>query len=256
MRMRLYRFLLSCYRDADWRADEPSTTTDDTLADVARGDTTTLLDVRLDGKPAKTPGKMQAVLKSVSAAQDHPAKAGPISQGSASEAWVVALPAREEKLERADCQELLRQHGIASKWTLQGEIKVREFDLDRTLQLIRSFREVLSVNPPESPGMPKGKGEAVSPWPVGVAAIFIAPIGAVLAVLVTECTLAGARMSLLTGNEAASLLAVGYFVSLEVSILWIFSREVRRKIVERKARKLVENRNQKELHLSERLAND
>ena len=77
MRVRLYRYLLSCYPQGDWRADAPSIAVDETLADVLHGDTTTILDCPLDGKPAKTSGKMLAVLKSVSAAQDHPATSGP-----------------------------------------------------------------------------------------------------------------------------------------------------------------------------------
>ena len=241
MRLRLYRFLLSCYQDANWRADEPSAITEETLADVARGDTTTLLDVRLDGKPAKSSGKMQAVLKSVSAAQDHPAEAGPISQDSAAVEWVVAVAARDKKLEKADCQELLRQHGIVSKWTLEGEIRVREFDLARAAQLMRSYREVLTIKPPESIVRPREKGETISPWPICFAAIVISPICAVLGVLMTQGALAVANMPLLTGNEVGALLAIGYFASLEVSILWMFSREVRRRSAKRREEMRLEN---------------
>ncbi|MFN0017784.1 MAG: hypothetical protein ACKVP0_05960 [Pirellulaceae bacterium] len=234
MRLRLYRFLLSCYQDADWRADEPSMSTGETLADVARGDTTTLLDVRLEGKPAKTTGKMQAVLKSVSAAQDHPAEAGPLLGGIGVEESVAVVEAHEE-LDKAACQELLRQFGIASTWTTAGEIKVRLFDQVRALQLIRSHRESLINIPPPPIFRPKPPAAHISPGPVYFAALVVAPIGAVVGVLMIECALAEARMSLLTGNEVASLLAIGYFVSLQFSILWIFSRDVRRRIEKRRA---------------------
>lgn len=234
MRLRLYRFLLSCYGDTAWRADEPSEFGDETLADVQRGDTTTLLDVQLDGKPAKTSGKIQAVLKSVSAAQDHPAEAGPLMGGIAAEEWVVAVSMREKQLDRANCQELLRQHGIASTWNLQGELEVRRFDLDRTVQLIRSYWDALKVTPPAPMVRPRARGESVPPWPVCFAAIVIAPIGAVVGVLMTQSAFAMANMSLLTGSEVGSLLAISYFVSLDVSIVWIFFREARKRNAKRR----------------------
>lgn len=242
MRLRLYRFLLSCYGDTAWRADEPSEFGDETLADVHRGDTTTLLDCPLQGKPAKTSGKMLAVLKSVSAAQDHPAEAGPLLDGKAAEEWVVAVSMREKKLDRANCQELLRQHGIASTWTLQGELKVRKFDLHRTEQLIRSYWDDLLVKPLPPIVRPRGRGESVPPWPVYFAAIVIAPIGAIVCVLMTQGALAVANMSLLTGSEVGSLLAISYFVSLDVSIVWIFFREARKRIKDGRARNLVEKK--------------
>lgn len=147
MRVRLYRFLISCYQDTDWRADEPSTMTDETSADATCGDTTTLLDVRLEGKPAKTLGKLQAVLKSVSAAQEHPAPAGPLLSGIAADDWVLAVSA-SDKLRMGRCQALLRQYGIASTWTLPGELNVRLCDLERVTQIIQKYRDSLRIKAP------------------------------------------------------------------------------------------------------------
>ncbi|MCE9524755.1 MAG: hypothetical protein K8R36_01725 [Planctomycetales bacterium] len=142
MRLRLYRFLLSCYGDTAWRADEPSEIGDETLADVAHGDTTMLLDVRLDGKPAKTSGKMQAVLKSVSAAQDHPA-AGPLIGGISKDEWVVAVSVRD-KLNMDTCCRLLQRLGILAVNTGR-EIKVRHCDLEQATELIRKAQPALKI---------------------------------------------------------------------------------------------------------------
>ena len=143
MRVRLYRFLLSCYRQGDWRADEPSVAADETLADVPRGDTTTILDCPLDGKPAKHAGKMQAVLKSVSAAQDHPAESGPLLGGIAADEWVVAVSVRD-KLKMDTCGRLLERFGISAVNTGR-EIKVRHCDLEQAIELVRKAHQALKI---------------------------------------------------------------------------------------------------------------
>lgn len=233
MRLRLYRFLISCYQDADWRADEPAVMNDDTVADVAHGNTTTLLDVCLDGKPAKTVGKMQAVLKSVSAAQDHPAVAGPLLGGIAADEWVVAVSARD-KLKMAGCQELLLQHGIVSTWTMLGEIKVRLFDLQRATGLIRTYRDSLKVEPPMPTLYSRPPVGIVSPWPICITAIVIAPIGAIAGLLFTQCALVMMRMQILDGANIGWWLAICYFVSLEICVFRMLSRELRRRNDERR----------------------
>ena len=61
MRVRLYRFLLRCYGKANWRTSPAPRTRDEVVFDRP--------EVRfLHGKPAKTPGKIQAVLKTVAGA--------------------------------------------------------------------------------------------------------------------------------------------------------------------------------------------
>ena len=144
MRVRLYRFLLSCYRQGDWRADKRSISAEDTLADVPHGDTTTVLDCPLDGKPAKHAGKMQAVLKSVSAAQDHPAEAGPLLGGIAADEWVVAVSVRD-KLNMDTCGRLLQRFGISAVNTGR-EIKVRLCDLEQATELVKKAHQALKCN--------------------------------------------------------------------------------------------------------------
>jgi hypothetical protein len=247
MRLRLYRFLLSCYQDADWRADEPSTTADETLADVACGDTTTLLDVRLDGKPAKSSGKMQAVLKSVSAAQDHPAKSGPLLGGIAADEWVVVVSVRD-KLKMAGCQELLEQFGISTKWKDNREINVRLFDLDRAIQIIRENRASL-IERPLRISLPyavvsgrMARGETPG-WAVRAAFVgfLLAPLYALTGLLFIQCGMAMRNLPLLDSQEAFTWLLICYFIGIHVALLTMYVMDWRRFNEERKeARRLAE----------------
>lgn len=233
MRVRLYRFLLACYPQGDWRADEPSISADETLADVSHGDTTTILDCPLDGKPAKTSGKMQAVLKSVSAAQDYPAESGPLLGGIAADEWVVAVSVRD-KLNMAVCLDLLRRFGIASTWTLREEISVRLFDLERATQLIRTHRKGLEARP---------RPLVFPDWLVQLLfpIVFLAPVYAICVLLIYQSTLAFLQMPLLEGPQVGSLFAICYFVGIELSVLTILMRAVRRRHEKREmARKMAE----------------
>jgi len=246
MRVRLYRFLLSCYRQGDWRADKPSNCVDDTLADVPHGETTTVLDCPLDGKPAKHAGKMQAVLKSVSAAQDHPPEAGPLLGGIAADEWVVAVSVRD-KLKMAGCQELLRQYGIASKWTLLGEIKVRLFDLERATQIIRKFRDSLRIRAARAlPWMPAILHPAsipVTDWPVRLAILifFLAPIYAIFGLVLTQCVFAVSYTRLLQGPDVLYCFLIWYFAVFQINILVAVLHDIHRRRNERQeARQMAE----------------
>lgn len=242
MRVRLYRFLLSCYRQGDWRADEASTTAEDTFADVPHGDTTTLLDVTLDGKPAKNAGKMLAVLKSVSAAQDHPPVAGPLIHGIADDDWIVAASARD-KLKLPGCVELLRHFGIASKLT-QGELQVRHFDLDRAVRLIRSHRDGLKLE--SKPGRPwiSPRMAPAAEWPVRLAVLllFLAPIYTMSLMLALQCLLASTGQPIFAGSQLPAMFGVCYFLGIELAILRMCIQNVfRRQREHSEVRKLLAN---------------
>jgi hypothetical protein len=241
MRVRLYRFLLSCYRQGDWRADEASTKGDETFADVPHGDTTTLLDVTLDGKPAKNPGKMLAVLKSVSAAQDHPPLAGPLIHGIAEDEWIVAASARD-KLKLPGCVELLRHFGIASTCT-KSELKVRHFDLDRAVRLIRSNRDGLKLETkPDRPWISPRMAPAAE-WPVRLAVLmlFLAPIYAICFMLAIQCLLASGGQPIFDGSQLPAMLAVCYLWGIGFGVLQIWlQHSFHRQCELREARKLAE----------------
>ncbi|MDX1948601.1 MAG: hypothetical protein SFU86_24655 [Pirellulaceae bacterium] len=87
VRTRLYRFLLTCYGEGNWTASSPPAPTDDApRTAVASESPETAL---LHGKPAKTAGKIQAVLKAVSQANDHPLPSGPHVTGLDPESWFL-----------------------------------------------------------------------------------------------------------------------------------------------------------------------
>jgi hypothetical protein len=242
MRVRLYRFLLACYRQGDWRADERSISADEALVDVPHGETTTILDCSLDGKPAKHSGKMQAVLKSVSAAQDHPAQAGPLLDGIAADEWIVAVSVRD-KLRMASCQYLLSNFGIASKWTMQGEIKVRLFDLNRATEIIRTYRDSLKVK--RSRAAP-GPLSLVESAPDGAARVvlmmfLLAPVYSLAGVMFMQCFLASFKQPLMAGPDVILWLTIWYFASLQLLLLATVLRGVfRRRRDREEARRLAE----------------
>ena len=95
MRIRLFRFLLSCYAKEAWRTSPYAHRVKSKTDDVAAADSV-VFDAPeaalLHGKPAKGAGKIQAVLKSVAGAQDHPPAMGPLTNGIPQDCWVtVAL---------------------------------------------------------------------------------------------------------------------------------------------------------------------
>lgn len=240
MRVRLYRFLLSCYRQEDWRADEASSTADETFADVPHGDTTTLLDVTLNGKPAKNGGQMRAVLKAVSAAQDHPPTAGPLIHGIGEDDWIVAVSARD-KLKMHGCAELLRRFGIATTLTL-SDLKVRHFDLDRAVELIRSHRDGLKLE--TKPGRPwiSPRMAPAAEWPVRLAVLllFLAPIYTISLMLGIQCLLASTGAPIFEGPQLPALFGVCYFFGIELAILQMWIQNIfRRQRERREVRKLL-----------------
>lgn len=259
MRVRLYRFLLSCYRQGDWRADKRSISAEDTLADVPHGDTTTVLDCPLDGKPAKHAGKMQAVLKSVSAAQDHPAESGPLLGGIAADEWVVAVSVRD-KLKMAGCQELLQQYGIASKWTLIGEIKVRLFDLERATQIIRKFRDSLKIKP-QPVCLPYAviagrTTQGTPPWAVRFffVCIFLAPLYAIFGLLLIQCSMAMFHKPLLDAEGVSCGLAICYFAGMQFGLLTMLVMDRRQRNEERQVARNLAEREKEERRFARYLA--
>jgi hypothetical protein len=251
LRARLYRFLLSCYPQGDWRADATPIPTDETRDDVARGDTTTLLDCPLVGKPAKHAGEIQSVLKTVSAAQDHPAQSGPLLGGIATDEWVVAVSVRD-RLKMAGCDELLRQSGIVVKWTLLGEIRVRHFDLERATKIIRYHREALRIKAVRPmPWLPVILHPASIPltnWSIrlGILIFFIAPLGAILGLFGTQLVVAipSPDPRLLFGPEVTLCLAIWYFAIVLLSLLNMLLKDLARRSEERReARSLIEEGN-------------
>jgi hypothetical protein len=105
MRVRLYRFLLRCYGKANWRTSPAPRTRDEAVFDQPEARF-------LHGKPAKTPGKIQAVLKSVADAH------GPIESGrytrEAAHSF-VPIAAESPQIDTLRVFAALRREGIEAR---------------------------------------------------------------------------------------------------------------------------------------------
>lgn len=116
-RVRLYRFLLSCYGSGQWRTglhdDQPQPLV---VEDAAEFSSAT-------GKPPKAVGKIQAVLKSVQNAQDHPPQSGPWTDGI-DPATFMAVTDNEARINVVRCREFLCQHGLSARILGRGRQRV------------------------------------------------------------------------------------------------------------------------------------
>jgi hypothetical protein len=82
MKVRLYRFLLACYAKSPWTTTPRSPDQSESVVfDQPEAQF-------LHGKPAKSAGKIQAVLKSVASAQSPP-KPGPIAVGAGEHSYIL-----------------------------------------------------------------------------------------------------------------------------------------------------------------------
>ena len=143
LQIRLYRFLLSLYGDAEWTTTPPRRAVPKSAADEATAavifDSSAALP--LAGKPPKSLGQIQAVLKSVANAQTQAPPAGPLKGGLPPESWVtVALAATKhwhrinhlaESLQRRGVETRLRHHG--SRYVLE----VHASDFEKAVQIAR-----------------------------------------------------------------------------------------------------------------------
>ena len=113
LQIRLYRFLLSLYGHADWATNPPpsrkrTNAPTNSAYDSVVFDSPDALPLR--GKPAKSAGKIQAVLKAVATAREGPQAAGPL----VAENWVLVARARRHGVARR-CAEFFRARGICAR---------------------------------------------------------------------------------------------------------------------------------------------
>jgi hypothetical protein len=147
-RVRLYRFLLRCYGSGQWRSavnDEVDPLDVEPAAPpVAVQDEPT----RWHGKPAKTAGKIQAVLKSVHNAQDREPQRGPLLAGGIDGSAYVTVTSSGAKVDARKCKEFLRCHGIEARAIIRGRERIVEVpyaDLQTASALVDANREHLRL---------------------------------------------------------------------------------------------------------------
>ena len=138
-RIRLYRFLLRCYGSGQWRSavEEGRQTAAVTVSDELGP---------WQGKPAKTAGKIQAVLKSVHSAQDREPQRGPFLAGGIDGSAYVTVTSSGAKIDARKCKEFLQGHGIEARAIFRGRQRIVEVpyaDLQRASVLVDANREQL-----------------------------------------------------------------------------------------------------------------
>ena len=131
------------------------------------------------------------------------------------------------------CQDLLRQSGIASTWTLQDEITVRLFDLERARQIIRVYRNSLHDDL-------NGISQAVyirhpasipaTNWPgrLGATVVILAPAFAICGLFLLQYVFFVSQLPLLEGPSVAVWFAICYFGTIAVSAMLMHQQDVRR----------------------------
>jgi hypothetical protein len=119
-RVRLYRFLLSLYGDGRWNADSGDHANAVAGSDSSSAVVMNAADVLpFCGKPAKTAGKIQAVLKAVANANDAPPPAGPLVGGLQADNWVVVSIALHGGAGQQHAA-WLKKHGLTARVVFKG----------------------------------------------------------------------------------------------------------------------------------------
>lgn len=141
MRVRLYSFLLTCYGEGQWRADDARP------ANAPAALETELRDEPTQAKPARSAGEIRTVLKTLANAQDDPHAPGPLAVGLDWDSWiVVATSGSGLSIER--CQYMLHAAGIQSQIDFRGRSKVLEVPAafrQQAFALLERNKRALSV---------------------------------------------------------------------------------------------------------------
>jgi hypothetical protein len=142
LQIRLYRFLLSLYSNSDWTTTPPRKAvrkSDGECADdsVVFASPTVL---PLSGKPPKTIGQIQSVLKTVTSAQSSPPQSGPLTQGLAPDCWItIQLVAQKHWPRMKRYEDALQRHGIKSQLQYLGgrySLEVQANDRNEAAQIL------------------------------------------------------------------------------------------------------------------------
>ena len=115
MRVRLYKFLLSCYSASPWNTTPAPRRSKPTAAFMQAPNAG-----EFSGKPPKSLDQIQAVLNSVASAQDHTPEPGPLVDGLSPDSWVV-VAAASSNLRTGALVLALTDRGIEARETIRGD---------------------------------------------------------------------------------------------------------------------------------------
>jgi len=144
LRVRLYRFLLSLYGDGRWNAPSPVEAGTPTGAPAG-----VVFDsegaLPLAGKPAKSDGKIRAVLKSVANSQSQPLERGPLTSGLSPDSWMV-VASSSAHIRTARLLLFLKLAGILARLSARGGdrlVEVQAEDRAAALRIIERNHDKL-----------------------------------------------------------------------------------------------------------------
>jgi hypothetical protein len=202
LQIRLYRFLLSLYGRGDWTTttqNSPPASDSEVASDSVVFDSPSALP--LAGKPAKSLGQIQAVLKSVANAQSAAPAAGPLVHGLTPEHWVTIAVASTRHAHKAFyAVEALHRRGIAVRHYAQGlrhVVEVRAGDFEEAIPIVRQ------PPPPPPPAQVRVVAERSEPGPLAHLLPYAILLGIALGVL--GGYFAAACVVLLQPDNASSL---------------------------------------------------
>jgi hypothetical protein len=215
-RMRLYRFLLACYGRGQWRtgANEAEQT-------PAEGVVSRYEASEWSGKPPKTAGAIQSVLKSVHNAQDRVPPVGPLVGGLDPDTY-LAVTSSDARIDVEKCERFLIDRGFHPRVVGRGrrmtvevpyaELKAAETLVDAHRQMLRPVLKTRTDKLRQHPVLP----EETQMMIVGVS--LIAPFVGLAALSMGAALL---KDQLSFGGMIA-LFLTAFIAVAEVSLLWCF----------------------------------
>ena len=212
-RVRLYRFLLACYGRGQWRtgADEAEQT-------PAEGVVSRYEASKWSGKPPKTVGAIQSVLKSVHNAQDRAPPVGPLVGGLDPEAY-LAVTASDARIDVEKCENFLIERGFHPRVIGRGRrrtVEVPYAELKAAEALVDAHREKLRL-------VFQSPAERLAQQPVVADETAIVVLGLVLFAPVAGLFVMAIGTVVLQGplNEWAGggLFLAGFLAAAEISLL-------------------------------------
>lgn len=225
LQIRLYRFLLSLYGKGDWTTTPPpriaGKSVPESAVDSVIFDSPDAL--RLRGKPAKSAGKIQSVLKAVANAQDTSRLAGPLT----AENWVKIAGARPHGVAQR-CAEFFRARGICARAVDHGQessIVVSACDCNQAIAILPSIIEAMSsprrqIDRPRRVVVRRG-GPPTAFTNFLVMAVMVGPILAMVLTLMISVTATALEGRLVDIEQGSIFLASWMAITIAAAIAYL-----------------------------------
>ena len=215
-RVRLYRFLLTCYGRGQWRTGDADTDRSPSASMAAGCESSSWA-----GKPPKSAGAIQSVLKSVHNAQDRPPPVGPLAGGLDPDTY-LAVTSSDARIDVEKCEDFLIGRGFHPRVIGRGrrrtvevpyaELKAAEALVDAHREMLRPMLITRADKLRQYPVLPEETQMLV------VGLILIAPLAGLGALALGAALL----KDQLNSGTAIGLFLSAFVAVVEVSVLWYF----------------------------------